>query len=226
MIKDTLIIIGKTSFKVALRFFLLFIPAVIFNWLFISITGTNIFANTFLDIGPASRVPVFALLAIIPFLLVAAVYLIVFPFLFFNIARNSAMKNGLNYLLNKNKVVLIEYMLNKIFEQFKITVLDKTNISDIIDKSNSYMKKIKTIPRPIKWLINYFINKIPFRESIIEFVETSSITTENMESASEIVANNINEKFDLTVFNEKKKIYFSLLTINIIIMILTVVFLV
>ena len=45
MIKDALLLIGKTSFKIALRFFLLLIPVVLLNWLFAAIFGTVFFSQ-------------------------------------------------------------------------------------------------------------------------------------------------------------------------------------
>lgn len=210
MVKETLVLIGKTSFKVISSFLLIFLPFVVINLLFIAFTGKSIFENlnTFWAVS------------------VLIIFIAGFPFLYFWLAKKTAVKKGLNYLINTNKVVLIEYILRKVFTQINDKVIDKSNVKKYFSGTDSVLKRMKTAPRPVRWVLNSFINKIPFSESIAEFVEENPIDIDSLDDKGKALAEKINEKVDLSLFDEKSYHLLALIAVNFIAILLTSLYLV
>ncbi len=225
MFSDSFVIIAKTSFKLILNFLVLFIPIILLNWLFLTIFGFSIFENTVPEVGEASRVGIIGIVIFIPFLLVISVFLLFFPFLYFLVIKKIMIQKGLNILLNQNKVILIQYILNKLFEQFKFKSLNKDTISQAINKANNQLVKLNNLPFAIGWVVNYFIAKVPFSESLMQYVQQVEIKNDSIEVAGNELAAFVNEKINLELFDEKKTYYYLLLLVNILAMIACVIYL-
>ncbi len=218
MFNDSFVVIAKTSFKLILNFFLLFIPVILLNWLFLAIFGFDIFENTVPQVGEASRMGMLGIIVFIPFLLVFSVFLLFFPILYFLVIKKIMIQKGLNSLVNQNKVILIQYILNKIFEQFKFTSLNKENIQQIMNKANSQLVKLSNLPFGIRWVVNYFLAKVPFSESLMQYIQQVEIKNDNLEIAGSELSNFINEKINIDLFDEKKTYYYLLLLVNVVAM--------
>jgi len=225
MLSDSFIIIAKTSFKLILSFLILFIPVIFLNWLFLVIFGFSIFENTVPEVGEASRVGMLGIVIFIPFLLVVSVFLLLFPFLYFLVIKKIIIQRGLNVLVNHNKVVLIQYILNKLFEQFKFESLNKETVVQVLNKANSQIVKLNNLPFGIGWIVNHFVAKVPFAESLLQYVQQVEIKSNNIEIAGNELAVFVNEKINLELFDEKKTYYYLLLGINVIAMVVVAIYL-
>jgi len=207
MLKENLVLIAKTSSKLLFQFVILFVPISVLNWIY----SLLVFISNFSTVSSGNEYKLILLLIL---------FLAVFPFLYFNVAKDSAIKKGLNFLVNKNKVILIEYIINKLLANSTLKVLDNTTVQNGLLKTQNFISLLGKLPKGINWIVKYFTKKIPFAEVLTEYLQSYSINENNLQSASSAIANTINERFDVNIFNEKKNFYILLLAINIISMII------
>ena len=214
MIKEALLLITKNSAKVLFRFLILFVPFAIMNVFFLIFEGTKTF-NFFFQ--------TYTKIYFLPFIAFIAVFLVIFPVVYFILAKKTAVKYGLNLLLNENKKLLISYILEKLVDSFEEKVLNSEKLINFLETKKNIVSLIKA-SGPLLWIIKYFLSKFRFTEILTNILKNTDINESNLDNYAEIIAEKLNESTEINLLNKTNYSLIISLFVNITLWVLSVIF--
>ncbi len=102
---------------------------------------------------------------------------IVFPVLYFIFGKKHGVGKAIHYIVNNNREFIMKYTVDRLMEHVK----KSTGIADRVDATISkagilsvlpvYLKKLDTMPRPMRMIFRMLINKIDLGGMLTGIIE-------------------------------------------------------
>ncbi len=193
--------IAKVAGKIIFQIGMFFLIGVIVNWIY----GFRIL----FDLGDGA--------AGIKLLLVA-VFFVGFPFIYVWQAKGYAISVGLNQLYS-NSQGFFKGIVNKVTSGV-VNGMDKTGgssgiTSTLFNGAIGVAKTSEKLPAPIKWVLNFFLNQIPLRESLGEVGKEVDLTPANINAINDKVFDKVDDYMKNELLNTGLSWFWILLIINI-----------
>jgi hypothetical protein len=136
-------------------------------------------------------------------LILIAVFLAGFPFLYFWLARGYAVKKGLELVYKGSEGVVAKAV--GVVVSATVTEPSDVQNSSIFNKKNavkgavSFIKQINDkLPRSIRRILRFVLEQVPIQAMILEVGDEMALTSENLEE----IKPKVQEKVDSYVVNE------------------------
>lgn len=214
--KDTLKLIAGTSFVTLIRFIPIVFIGVLLNWLFFLLFSPILFEKFIMtDIGAAGRSSIGAILALLPIGVVLAIFLAVFPILYLLIAKSYAIKCGIRYIYRKKATAIFEYFIPKLVETSGDLYQNNTVVLKVREISTKSVAKMKNMPKPIRMLYIFLVQKIPLQETFNEVTKDVEIIEPNYELIATSLNKILSKQIEEELLNPSLKFFFLLIIINI-----------
>lgn len=175
---------AKEAFKFVMRIVLPFVLGILLNWIFA-------FVFLFKWIGAASWQNS------IPAIIMIAVFLAGFPFVYFWLGRGNALRQGVVGVY-KSTHVLIEKVVGNITKA-AVYSSEKTGLGsafqgDKVKDKKGFIKSIdEKLPAPIRWILSFFIEQVPIAAALREVSATTELKRENLAQIQPIVQKRVDE---------------------------------
>lgn len=228
VVKVTTQIAVKTTWVVSIRILGLTIAGTLLNWSFITmVTIWNyqgvVAAMTHVELAAGSWIGTFmaVLLILLPFIIIIVSYVVVLPYLYFLSVRSYAITKGLNYLFKENQshiAYVFSYFTGKVIEKLQDSHSD-------IDFIRKIFKKRAGIPRPVQFLFNSLLGKLPFQETFLSIVQAIELKEDNVELIGNQIAEKLITYIESAVLSANLLYFWILLGGNLVLMLLTAQFL-
>lgn len=235
VVKVTTQIAVKTTWVVSIRILGLTIAGTLLNWSFITmVTIWNyqgvVAAMTHVELAAGSWIGTFmaVLLILLPFIIIMVSYVVVLPYLYFLSVRSYAITKGLNYLFKENQshiAYVFSYFTGKVIEKLQDSPSDSGIQSTIIDFIRKIFKKRAGIPRPVQFLFNSLLGKLPFQETFLSIVQAIELKEDNVELIGNQIAEKLITYIESAVLSANLFYFWVLLGSNLVLMLLTAQFL-
>lgn len=214
--KDTLKLIAGTSIVTLIRFIPIIFIGVLLNWVFFLLFSPILFDKFIItDIGAAGRSSIGAIIALLPIGVVLAIFLAVFPILYLLIAKSYAIKSGIRYIYRKKATAIFEYFIPKLVETSGDLYQNNTTVIKVREISAKSVAKMKNMPKPIRMLYVFLVQKIPLQETFNEVTKDVEIIESNYEQIATNLTKTLSKQIEEELLNPSLKFFFLLIIINI-----------
>lgn len=151
-------------------------------------------------------------------ILLALFFMGLVPIPYAIIGKTYGVRKGLSYLVNEQKISLIEYLIQKMLSSGKDQALNYESVKNLLAKPSEWSKKM---PKPIQFAINQLMARVPFNEILLDIAKNQDISSENIKSVSTAVAKKIDEKINIQLLEPSTKPIWLLIGSNIALIIAT-----
>ncbi len=161
-------------------------------------------------------------------IILALCFFALFPFIYVWQSRGYAISVGLNQLYESSSF-LFEGIVHKVTTGI-VTGMEegdstKAGISNTLFKGAvNLAKNSEKLPRTIRWVMDFFLNQIPLRESLNEIGEEMELKSENLDAINESVFEKVNDYVKEELLGIGITWFWILLGINILAMVATYYF--
>ncbi len=157
-------------------------------------------------------------------ILLMLVFFLLFPAIYAWKARGYAITEGLSKIYNQSSGLLegiVDSITRKVIEgQEKLST--KSGItSSVFSGAVGMVQKSERLPRPIRWVVDLFLNRIPLKESLDKIGEEMELTSANMDKIQPRVFQAVDDFIKEDLLDTGKMWFWTLLAINIIAITLT-----
>ncbi len=148
-------------------------------------------------------------------LLLALVFLAGFPFVYFWMGKSHAINIGMNQIYKSNEG-FFEGVITKITKG----VINKTDggsgiTGSMLGSVVGIVKTTEKLPKPIKWVLDFFLNQVPLMEAITKAKSEVEFSSTNAEIASSKVFEHVNEYVKDELLDTGMQWFWMLLGVNI-----------
>lgn len=200
---------AKEAFKFVMRIILPFAIGILLNWIFAFVFLIN-------WIGEASWS------SSIPTILMTALFVGGFPFLYFWLGRGNALRQGAAGLY-KSGHDTIEKLVGSIT---KAAVLGSATAGlgtvfsgDKVKDKKGFIQKLEDkLPRPIRFILSFILEEIPIAAALTEVSKTTELKKENLEVINPIVQRRIDEYVEDKLIGDSVTFFWILVGLNGIVM--------
>ncbi len=143
-------------------------------------------------------------------------FFILIPFLYAWLARSYAIRLGLNEVYQSS-----EGLFKKAVNSITSSVVDKVEKSNDNQVHNATVngavglaKQMEKLPRPLRWVLNYFLNQIPIFDALKEAGDKMEFRSENKEAIGEEVFSKIDTYIEDELLNTGSSWFWTLVFLN------------
>lgn len=216
--KDTLKLIGGTSFVTLIRFFPIVLIGGLLNGVFALISSPLLIEKGMLigkGIGVAGRSSIGAIIVFLPIGIIFTVFLVVFPVLYLLIAKSYAIKSGIRYIYRKKATAIFEYFIPKLVEFSGDLYQNNQTLVKVREISAKSVAKMKNMPKPIRMLYVFMVRKIPLQQTFTEVTKDIEISEPNYGRIATGLNKLLSKKIEEELLNPSLKYFFLLIVLNI-----------
>jgi hypothetical protein len=141
------------------------------------------------------------------------VFSLLMPIPYFLVGKAYGLRSGLSYVFNHKKAGFIEYLLQKMLQTGAEKTLSYQKLQDLLANSGRWLGKL---PRWVRALAQFFINRVPFGETLLEVAQSQELTEGNLATVSQAVAEKIDERS--LIFEPSRLPFWGLLGGNLLLM--------
>jgi hypothetical protein len=200
---------AKEAFKFVMRIVLPFISGILLNWIFA-------FVFLFKWMGTASWQNS------IPAIIMIAVFLAGFPFVYFWLGRGNALRQGVVGVYNSAHI-LVEKVVGNITQAAVFgsekTGLGATFAGDKLKDKKGFIKSIdEKLPAPIRIILSFLLEQVPIAATLREVSATTELKKENLAQIQPIVQKRVDEFVEDRLIGDSVTFFWILAGVNILIM--------
>ena len=144
-------------------------------------------------------------------------FLAILPLYYLWKARGQAITTGIRQiyiggegLVRKVVDGLVTSVIGSDDEENKVT-------SKLVSGAFALVRKTENLPLPIRWVLNYFMDKVPFQESFSQVAEEIEVNSENAELISDRVFEKVDDYIKDEVLNTGVIRFWITLALNLIV---------
>jgi hypothetical protein len=196
---------AKETFKFIMRIILPFVAGILLNWIYA-------FVFLFKWFGVASWQ------SSVPAILMVALFLVGFPFLYFWLGRGNALRQGAAGLYNSSHDTIEKLVRN--ITQTAVSRSEKTGLGSVFagdkvkDKKGFIQKLEDKLPRPIRFILSFILEEIPIAAALTEVSQTTELKKENLEIINPIVQRRVDEYVEERLIGDSKTYFWILVGLN------------
>ena len=147
------------------------------------------------------------------FVLLLALFSLVLPILYFVVGQKYALGTVLQLLFRQNKDQLLGFFTTSAVTQYQQrvgpgTVASTTQISDIISRV------IGSAPKPLRWVFQHLLKKIPLREQFLAATEGVDMKPENTPIITQRLNESLGSALEDRLFRPSLTLFWVLLVVN------------
>ncbi len=200
---------AKETFKFVMRIILPFVIGIFFNWLYAFLFFFNWLGDAHWDSSIST-------------ILVVALFLAGFPFLYFWLGRGNALRQGAAGLY-KSGHDTIEQLVQNITQAAVIgtstTGLGVVFSGDKVKDKKGFIKTLEEkLPRPIYFILSFILEEIPIAAALTEISQTTELKKENLPIIQPIVQRRVDEYVEMRLIGDSVTYFWVLVIANVIVM--------
>ena len=196
---------AKEAFKFAMRIILPFAIGILLNWIFALVFFVNWIGNASWNSSIAT-------------ILMTALFLAGFPFLYFWLGRGNALRQGAAGLYNSSHDT-IEKLVSSITKA-TVSSSEKTGLGSVFsgdkvkDKKGFIQNLEDKLPRPIRFILSFILEEIPIAAALTEVSKTTELKKENLEIINPIVQRRVDEYVEARLIGDSVTYFWVLVGLN------------
>ena len=162
-------------------------------------------------------------------LVLMAVFFLGFPAVYAWKARGYAISEGLEEVYERSRDLLegvVDRITGSVVEKHEQLGANAGIASSVFSGAVSLAKNAERLPRPIRWIIDFFLHRLPLHESLEKISQEVEFKTENMDLIKDRVFASVDEFITDDLLNTGKLWFWILLIINFLAIALTWFFLI
>jgi|GEM_PF-2119956 len=196
---------AKEAFKFVMRIILPFVAGILLNWIFALV----FFANWLGNASWGSSIST---------ILMTALFLVGFPFLYFWLGRGNALRQGAAGLYNSSHDT-IEKLVSSITKA-AVKSSEKTGLGTVFsgdkvkDKKGFIQNLEDKLPRSIRFILSFILEEIPIAAALTEVSKTTELKKENLDIINPIVQRRVDEYVEDRLIGDSKTFFWILVGLN------------
>ncbi len=162
-------------------------------------------------------------------LILMAVFFLGFPLVYAWKARGYAISEGLEEVYERSGDLLkgvVDRITGSVVEKHEKMGANTGIATSVFSGAVSLAKNAERLPRPIRWIIDFFLHRLPLHESLEKISQEVEFKTENMDLIKSRVFASVDEFITEDLLNTGKLWFWILLAINFLTIALTWFFLI
>ncbi|MFK7949838.1 MAG: hypothetical protein AB8G11_19770 [Saprospiraceae bacterium] len=200
---------AKEAFKFAMRIILPFAIGIFLNWVFALV----FFINWLGDATWSSSIGT---------ILLTALFIVGFPFLYFWLGRGNALRQGAAGLYQSGHDT-IEKLVGNITKAAVVgsqtTGLGSVFAGDKVKDKKGFIKGLEDkLPRPIRFILSFILEEIPIAAALTEVGQTTELKKENLPTIQPIVQRRVDEYVETRLVGDSVTFFWILVGVNVAVM--------